>query len=221
MVDNALEVLINRFNVQIEKRGPSKIHGANRTIFAKFLNELGVKVGAEVGVAQGWHAEILCREIPNLKLYAIDVWEQYEGYREYENKIDKYYKHALDLLAPYNVEFIKKFSMDAVKDFEDKSLDFVFIDGAHDFKNVAMDIYEWSKKVKVGGIVYGHDYKRWKPGLRKPIRPVHVKDVAQAYMYSMGISPWFELCIDVKDDKFNWDTPCWAFVRQEKDWIFV
>ncbi len=48
--------------------------------------------------------------------------------------------------------------MDALEDFEDNSLDFVYIDGDHNFKHISEDIYEWTKKVRSGGIVSGHDY---------------------------------------------------------------
>jgi predicted O-methyltransferase YrrM len=48
--------------------------------------------------------------------------------------------------------------MEAVKDFKDESLDFVFIDGNHQYSYVLEDITEWSKKVRSGGIVSGHDY---------------------------------------------------------------
>ncbi|NIV98148.1 class I SAM-dependent methyltransferase, partial [Candidatus Saccharibacteria bacterium] len=61
---------------------------------------------------------------------------------------------------PYkdNVEFIKKTSMEAVKQFEDYSLDFVYIDAAHDFNNIMLDLIKWVPKVKIGGAVCGHDY---------------------------------------------------------------
>lgn len=217
MVD-AIDYFVKRFNLELSKKGGTAVHGINRTMMAKILGELQLKEGAEIGVAQGWHAEILCRENPRLKLHAIDAWQIYPGYREYNGKFIDYEANARKLLAPYNANIIKGFSMDAVKQFKDKSLDFVFIDGAHDFKNVAMDICEWAKKVKIGGIVYGHDYKRWIPGKSRYV--VDVKDVVQAYMYSHNIDPWFELTNDLKDPFFQRDTPCWMFVRQEKDWIW-
>ena len=98
---------------------------------------------------------------------------------------------------------IKDFSENASKKFDDGSLDFVYIDAAHDFKNVAIDICVWSPKVRVGGIVYGHDYMR-----RYHKYVVQVKDVVQAYMYSHAIKPWFAL-----DKKRR----SWMFVRQESD----
>jgi hypothetical protein len=84
--------------------------------------------------------------------------------------------------------------MEAVKDFEDESLDFVYIDGHHGFKWVTEDIFEWSKKVRKGGIVSGHDY-----GLRraesKPGRPMtmQVKIVIDAYTRAFDIKKWYVL----------------------------
>jgi predicted O-methyltransferase YrrM len=48
--------------------------------------------------------------------------------------------------------------MDAISDFEDSSLDFVYIDANHTYEAATEDIREWSKKVRPGGIVAGHDY---------------------------------------------------------------
>ena len=41
---------------------------------------------------------------------------------------------------------------------KDGSLDFVYIDGLHDFGSVKQDIAAWWPKVKVGGFIGGHDY---------------------------------------------------------------
>ena len=44
------------------------------------------------------------------------------------------------------------------KNYEDESLDFVFIDGSHKYEDVVNDIKAWLPKVKKGGILSGHDY---------------------------------------------------------------
>ena len=216
-MNSTLKYLAKKFDIDLSIKSGITVDNVNRTVMAETLGKLGFKEGAEIGVAQGRHAEFLCKNIPGLKLHAIDIWDTYEGYLEYTNRIRRYYQLARKLLEPYDVNFVKKFSMDAVKDFEDNSLDFVYIDAAHDFKNIAMDIYEWSKKVKPGGIVYGHDYNRWIPGKSKYI--VDVKDVVRAYMRTRRIEPWFVLISKLKDDNFRWDTPCWMFVRQEGDLV--
>lgn len=216
-MNSTLEYIYENLNPQQGRKMPDVIHDINRVTTAQALADLGFKVGAEVGVAQGNHAAILCENIPDLKLYCIDVWKRYKGYLEYTNRIVKYHHQALRVLAPYDCEFIKKFSMDAVTDFEDRSLDFVYIDAAHDFKNVACDIAEWSKKVRYGGIVFGHDYKRRRGGRHKYI--CHVKDVVQAYCYSHSISPWFVLDIVQDENGKRVGDASWMFVRQEGDWV--
>ncbi len=212
---NTLDFIVKKFGLDRSTRSPIEIRGINRTIMAKVLGELKFKVGAEIGVAQGKHAKVLCEANPGVKLYCVDIWCQYPGYNEYTNRIQRYYWEAKAKLSPYNCTFLKKFSMDAVTDFADESLDFVYIDGAHDFKSVADDICEWTKKVRIGGIVFGHDYQRSRDTHSN--HPVDVKDVVQAYMYSHSISPWFALVNNIRDPKFGRDHPGWLFVRQTTD----
>ena len=126
----------------------------NRLDFAKYLNELGFKKGAEIGVHRGYYSKVLCQAIPNLELICIDWWR---GRTEY------LHKQAQEKLAPFNTTLIKKTSMEALADVPDNSLDFVYIDANHRYAHVLQDIKAWTKKVRIGGIVSGHDY--WKfPG---------------------------------------------------------
>lgn len=128
----------------------------NRTDLARYFKEKGFKVGAEIGVLGGDYSALLCKVNPELKLYCIDSW----GYGEHKKRDYhlRKYEEAKVKLSAYNTTIIYKLSMDAVKDFEDESLDFVYIDANHEPQFVAEDIREWTKKVKRGGIVSGHDY---------------------------------------------------------------
>ena len=55
---------------------------------------------------------------------------------------------------------IDKPSVEAVNQFEDASLDFVFIDATHTYESVSQDIRLWWPKVRPQGLFSGHDY-RW------------------------------------------------------------
>jgi hypothetical protein len=54
---------------------------------------------------------------------------------------------------------IKELSWDGAKHYEDNSLDFVFIDAAHDYESVRQDILTWLPKIKKGGYIGGHDFR--------------------------------------------------------------
>lgn len=222
MSNTTIDYLGKRFGVDTTV-SPVRLSQINRTILAQVFAELGFKTGAEIGVAEGHYSKVLFENIPDLKLFAVDAWKTYPGYTELQNP-EEVFEGAKKLLEAYNCEFVRKFSMEAVNDFEDNSLDFVFIDGGHDFKNVSSDICEWSKKVRPGGIVFGHDYKFHKAFLEKRNgRPpkqryaVEVKIVVDAYRDARGINPWFEMYSEISDPTFGRDNPCWLFVRQEND----
>jgi hypothetical protein len=52
----------------------------------------------------------------------------------------------------------KEFSVEAAPHFEDRSLDFVYLDGNHAVNSVRQDIAVWWPKVREYGIFCGHDY---------------------------------------------------------------
>ena len=172
------------------------------------LAELGFNIGAEIGVERGLYSESLLRVNPRLCLYLVDPLKVYSGYREHvtQEKMDGFFDEIHARLNPYRSHFRgfaldRRFSLDAVQSFKDGFLDFVYIDGNHDFQNTTNDIVEWSKKVRKGGIIAGHDYNRNK---KKDYR-CHVKDVVQAYTYAYDIHPYF-----VTSDK----SPSWFFVKE-------
>ena len=208
-MENALDYLTEKYNLDFDQRLPINIQKENKSYgrwyaLPEIFRELGYKVGAEIGVEQGAYSARLCKNIPGLKLYSIDSWIAYKGYREHvsQSKLDRFFETARERLAEYDCVIMRSFSMDAVKMFPDGYFDFIYIDGNHDFKNVANDIIEWEKKVRVGGIVAGHDFKRQS---HRSKYICHVKDVVQAYAYAHGIRPWFVL----RGDK----APTWFWVK--------
>lgn len=55
------------------------------------------------------------------------------------------------------IHLIRKFSQEAVRDFETCSLDMVYLDAEHTYDGVLGDIHLWWPKIKPGGILAGHD----------------------------------------------------------------
>jgi len=160
------------------------------------LAKLFTGVGVEIGVERGHFAKVIGEY--SSKLYLVDPWKAYKGYREHvsQDKLDGFFEETKERLKNLNVEIIRKFSLEAVNDFEDESLDFVYIDSNHSYENVKADIEAWRKKVKKGGIVAGHDYKRFK---------------GQAHMYGV-----VEAVNELKDEVTIWrgdKSPSWNFIK--------
>ena len=129
---------------------------STREHLAELYSELGYTVGAEIGVRRGRFSQLILSKNPSLKMHCIDPWTPFG--RHSQERQDRYFENAQARLKEYDVTFIKKTSMDALEDFDDESLDFVYVDGLHDFDNVMSDIIGWNRKVRSGGIVSGHDY---------------------------------------------------------------
>lgn len=138
----------------------AQIPEAKRSDLAEFFKEMGYKKGAEIGVEKGRFSAELVKS--GAHLYCIDPWRVYPDYKERsmpQYVMDKNFIITQRRLAPYkNHTIIRKSSMEALADFEDRSLDFVYIDGNHGYKHVVEDLFEWSKKVRKGGVISGHDY---------------------------------------------------------------
>jgi predicted O-methyltransferase YrrM len=121
----------------------------------------------EVGVWKGMSAAFMAVEIINsekdIKFDCIDTWEIVEESKTgipddwYENLYETFLKNITPVKHIINP--IKKISWEAAEDYKDKSLDFVFIDAAHDYDSVKKDINAWFPKIKDGGIIAGHDYE--------------------------------------------------------------
>jgi hypothetical protein len=74
-------------------------------------------------------------------------------------------KPVAHLLAP-----VRATSREAATRYHDRSLDFVFLDAAHDYENVKADIVGWKRKIKPGGYLGGHDYQLLFPGVIQAVQ---------------------------------------------------
>jgi len=123
----------------------------NRKDLAKYFNSLGFKFGAEIGVSEGNNAITLLENIDGLQLECIDVWKS-------KNRYETARKNLRNYLDKNKCFLYRTTSIEASLLFKDNSLDFIFIDGDHHFDNAMEDLIAWSRKVRKGGIISGHDY---------------------------------------------------------------
>lgn len=179
----------------------------DRHALAEHFRDLGFTKGAEIGVASGYYSEILCKINPKLHLYCVDPWLKYYDYKDFANPgtFISMEEKAKKILSKYNTTIIKKFSIDAAKEFKTGQLDFVFIDANHAYKYVLEDIALWTPKVRKGGIVSGHDYYKTKAGNVGVIQAVN--EYVKKYGYKLKLTRWAHGV--PKDDR----QPCWYFYK--------
>ncbi len=170
---------------------PFEIPNCSRDDLPQFFVEMGYKVGAEIGVYKGEYTKKFLDV--GLTMYGIDPWLDYQQYHNSrgQKRINDLYEHTRKVIAPYpNCTLIKKTSMEALSDIPDESLDFVYIDANHLLRYVIDDICEWSKKVKKGGVISGHDFFYEK---RDQINIVQVPFALKAYTDAYNIKNWYVL----------------------------
>ena len=132
---------------------------------AKSISPGGVFV--EIGTWEGGFSLELLKQTNCRKLYCVDPYKHFdEG--EYPDgmnlltqaQFDKKYEDTKRLFSTFGdrVEFLRMESAEASKLFGDESIDFVYIDGNHDYKYVLSDIINWYPKIKKsGGWLCGDD----------------------------------------------------------------
>ena len=134
--------------------------------------------GAEIGVWMGHHAkEIL--DNWNGHLFLVDIYASNPNYLRPSVTTDAAYEEiyagARDLLDPHKGRITWKIglSTEMAHQIENASLDFVYIDSAHDYPSVAEDLQAWYPKDKQGGWMTGHDYTLASFAGMEDMAPVH------------------------------------------------
>lgn len=104
-------------------------------------------LGAEIGVQTGYFSAKI-GEFYTGKMLCVDLWGDENVYFE-----------AQKLLADKSkFDLFRADSLTAVRFVPDESLDFVYIDANHHYKECLADIEAWYPKVRSGGIISGHDF---------------------------------------------------------------
>ena len=118
----------------------------------------------------------------NKKIYCLDIWRNYETQEDNPRGGDLLEDNPD--LTDYEVfgDFLKSTEVfgESINHLRGKTSDFgdilledsfnmVFIDGAHDYENVSLDIDTSLKILKPGSIICGHDYHSAGVGVKKAV----------------------------------------------------
>lgn len=148
---------------------------AGYVYFSRVISRYGLRVGVEIGVSFGGHAEAILASTSVTKLYGVDPYKHIDGYNDICNfpqkEFNSLYRFATKRLSIFQERYVsvRKFSKEAAGSVPN-NLDFVYIDGDHSYGGVEADLNSWFVKVRDGGIIGGHDYAHPNhPGVKKAI----------------------------------------------------
>lgn len=163
------------------KKSQRILNGVSRGDMYGMFSELGLKKAVEVGVARGRNAWLMYQTVTDLDLTLVEPYEDHSIVRERwgEDVHRRFKEQAILRLAKYKPKWIFGFSEDVFNQVPDRSIDWVYIDGMHTYNFVMLDIILWSRKVKKGGIVSGHDYEYYRPNSPRVARAIN--NFASAY----------------------------------------
>lgn len=148
-------------------------------------------IGVEVGVWVGDTAKRILEQRPLCRHVMVDPWIKPEPESRYakspdgvahqeQDYYDDCFLKTLQSVEPWKERAIIKrdVSLEAVKHFEDGSLDYAFIDAEHTYEGCLEDIKAWLPKVKKGGWIGGHDLDNLPrfPGIRQAVEEVFGED---------------------------------------------
>ncbi len=141
----------------------------------------------EVGAWKGKSTSFMGVEIANsgkkIKFDCIDNWQGSKNRDELQQNDSDVKKGTLFEVFKKNITPVAGFVKPIVGDrtasaslYADKSLDFIYIDAAHDYESVKRDILAWLPKLKDDGLMTGDDFNEAWPGVMKAVQEIFGND---------------------------------------------
>ena len=188
-------------------------------ILASFMLDQGYKTFVEVGCKEGRTTGHILTNVPDSRVIAIDPWmaqeatndptkETYEGWdfsrieAEFWANVGEHKDRCCMLRTTSLVAATNTIEVGDDAFFESRGdgamhADLIFIDALHDYEHVKQDIALWWPKVRIGGILAGHDFNHKWPGCERA--------VAESFdLMQVGVAPdsvWFVM--KVSEDQFR------------------
>ena len=134
-----------------------------------------VEVGSWAGRSACMMAVNIINSGKRIKLDCVDTWEGSEDGAEHKEmdviKEGRLYDLFLKNIEPvaHLINPVRMPSVEAAEQYEDSSLDFVFVDGDHTYESVSADIRAWYPKLKPRAMFAGHDFSNPMFGVRQAI----------------------------------------------------
>jgi hypothetical protein len=176
---------------------------ARAEVLAKIIRDNGFKRYVELGAYDLGLVRLLHWAIPELRIYAVDLWDNQDPYcygtEPPDGKVD------VDLEAVYDdatalasllprVTLCKGYSWEwgiyFAEEIKEDLFDLIFIDANHATWALFTDLVSWSGAIQSGGMITGHDWSY--PSVQRAVelfRRHYAKDVGELTIYP-SIDAW-------------------------------
>lgn len=172
-----------------------KLEGWHRHDILRLLGDRTGLTGVELGVAAGEFSRRMVTSGRFDSFFGVDMYADTHDVEQYKDAL----RHV-GLFAPYKL--LRMSFAEAYDLFPDESLDFIYIDGyAHTGQEGGETIWNWARKVRIGGLIAGDDYHSdW------PL----VVEAVDAFADQTG----FDLCATTEVETVNYaGHPSWAMLK--------
>ncbi len=153
----------------------------------------------ELGVMNGDFSNMILNILKPKTLYLVDPYEvnddlypDMEITTAYSTEVD--YINLLRKFAAqiYSKQIIinRKYSYEAVKNYEDNKFDFIYIDACHTYDCVKKDLNDWLPKLKKDGLMCGHDYFEIFQGVIRAVDEFMVENDFEMILFNNSGNDW-------------------------------
>lgn len=131
---------------------PHRLEGWRRHDVLRLIEGRDGLVGVELGVASGEFSRRMVSSGRFASFFGVDMYADTHDVAQYKEALRR-----VGLFSSYRL--LRMTFAEALDLFDDESLDFVYIDGyAHTGQEGGQTIWDWARKVRVGGLIAGDDY---------------------------------------------------------------
>jgi len=126
---------------------------------------------------ESWVGRMMKTQMIEVRDQVVARFDKYKPLPEDHPEYDDSQKYRY-----FNWNLIEKSSADASQDFDDESLDYIYIDADHSYSHALQDYRKWWPKLKPGGFFAGHDYAGFRrDGVRRAVKSFFQDDLEMRY----------------------------------------
>jgi len=163
--------------------------------WSQFVNQMQIRSILEIGVWKGeFAAHILAKCEAINTYYMLDPWRKLDAWNKPFNvandKFDSVFNDAMvaTQFAASKRKVLRGTTIEMIDSISDESVDYVYIDGDHTLRGIALDLISAYPKVKPGGYLTGDDLSPviWQHG--REFEPTLIFPFAVYFAEAIGAS---------------------------------